>query len=703
MTADRRPESHGASSQNLVMVFHQRSTESQSMDISVIIVNYNVRQFLENALLSIQRALAGLEGEIFVVDNASDDGSAEMVRSKFPGVRLIESRENIGFSRANNLALRQATGKFLLLINPDTIVQEDTIRVMMAFFGAHPEAGLAGCKILNPDGSFQLPCRRSFPTPWIAFTKIIGLSALFPRSRLFGRYNLSFLDPDQTYPVEAVSGSFMMLRREVYDAIGGLDEAFFMYGEDLDWCFRVRQTGYRVYYVHATAIVHFKGQSTRRSDIDELKYFYGAMELFVEKHFSRSSVVRFFLKTGILLRGAAATAARAARPAAAGLMDYLLLNLALFLSAFWHFGNATRFTFNASPVVWVVPGIIMVVVGSAMGIYSSYRYSIVRAGLAVIVSYLIISAIVFFAKDYAYSRLVVVLSGILSFVLIPGWRLLGTFYGGAIRDGTRRGTLFGSRTLIVGTGPAVEEIVRKLRARIGNGYQLLGLIDVTRKRLGETVAGVEIIGSIENIAKVVQDRHVTELIFAIGDKLSYADMLAVIARSDLPGVNYRLVPNSQEAILGKTRIDDLEAIPLVDIEYNLHRPWNRLTKRAFDIFFSVVLLLILYLPVRIGQILGLQLSKGGSGEKVLLLPRICMGRMSFVGLPFEEGTLSASTKEESYLGKPGLTGIVQISDQVDLRSEERERFKLYYAKNQTLGLDLEILLKALLHRRRTRA
>ncbi|RPH35293.1 glycosyltransferase family 2 protein, partial [bacterium] len=272
------------------------------VDLSVIIVNYNVRQFLENSLASIQRAMEGLQGEIFVVDNASDDGSVEMVQASFPDVCLIGNRENVGFARANNMALARARGRFLLLINPDTVVQEDTFRVLLKFFEEHPDAGLAGCKILNPNGSIQLPCRRSFPTPWVAFTKVFGLAALFPASRLFGKYNLTYLSPDETYPVDAVSGSFMMLRRESYDKVGGLDEEFFMYGEDLDWCYRVQQAGYKVYYVHSTKIIHFKGESTRRSEIDEVRIFYGAMQVFVEKHYGRSGILKLVLKAGILFR-----------------------------------------------------------------------------------------------------------------------------------------------------------------------------------------------------------------------------------------------------------------------------------------------------------------------------------------------------------------------------------------------------------------
>src|SRR2546427_9362337 len=190
------------------------------MDLSIVIVNYNVRPFLENAIISVEKALEGISSEIIIVDNGSDDGSVEMVRQKFPKLDLIAEERNLGFATANNAALRLCKGNYILLLNPDTIVQEDTFRVMRRFLDDHPEVGLAGCKILNPDGTLQLACRRSFPTPWIALTKITGLSTLFPNSRVFGKYNLAYLDPEQSSEVDAVSGSFMFLRRKILDEIG---------------------------------------------------------------------------------------------------------------------------------------------------------------------------------------------------------------------------------------------------------------------------------------------------------------------------------------------------------------------------------------------------------------------------------------------------------------------------------------------------
>lgn len=668
------------------------------MDLSVIIVNYNVRQFLENALTSIQRAMEGLDGEIIVVDNASDDGSQEMLRAKFPSVRLIASRENLGFARANNLALREARGRHLLLINPDTIVQEDTLRVMVGFLDAHPDVGLAGCKILNPDGSFQLPCRRSFPTPWVALTKIAGLSALFPRSRLFGRYNLTYRDPDETYEVDAVSGSFMMVRRSVYEQVGGLDEAFFMYGEDLDWCYRVKSSGARVYYVHATTIIHFKGESTRRSNIDELRVFYGAMELFVKKHFSGSPVAVFFLRMGIMLRASAAWIRRAMEPVLFMATDFVLVAAAMIIAEWLYFGRIFYYPSYAYPVVWTVPGLMVVMAGSVLRLYATHRMALVRAGATVIVSYLVIAALVFFFKTFAFSRAVVLISGMLAFLFLPGWRAVLRLWGRTAARRPHERTLFGSRTLIVGCGASGQEVLRKLRARVDDGYDVIGFIDTTSARIGERIAGIAVVGSLENVGKIIDERRVTDVIFST-DELPYTDILGVIGRSTRRDVNFRLVPTSLEAIIGKTRIDDLDPLPLVEIEYRIHRPANRFVKRSFDVIVSAVALLLLAVPAVLLRATGLA-ARGGRFTRFLRsLRAIAGGSMSFVGVERVTGAAAhPGTRTGPYLGPAGLTGLVQLNRRHDLTAEERERYELYYAKNQSLLLDLEILLRSVVQR-----
>ena len=665
------------------------------MDLSVIIVNYNVRQFLENALASTYRAMEELQGEVFVVDNASDDGSIEMVKTKFPHVLLIENKANVGFAKANNAALKQAKGRYVLLLNPDTIVQEDTFKVMIKFFDENPDAGLAGCKILNPDGTFQLPCRRSFPRPWVAFTKIFGLSALFPKSKLFGQYNLTYLSEDETYEVDAVSGSLMFLRREAYEKVGGLDETFFMYGEDLDWCYRISKSGYKVYYVHSTKIIHFKGESTRRSEIDEIRTFYQAMQLFVEKHFSTSVFVEVFLTIAIVLRAALAMVTKASQPLVIALMDFILVDLALILGEYLYFGHILKFQHYAYPIVWTVPSLTVVTSMYFLGVYTTRRHSVSRTALAVIISYTIVSASVFFFKDFAFSRAVVLISGFINLLVLPGWRLMFDVFTG--RRSSSRKSLFGRPTVIVGTGPSAQEVLKKLRARVDDGYDVVGFIDMHRKNIGEKIAGVEIVGSIDNVGKVIAERKVNEVIFST-DGLAYTDILSVIARSNDRSVNFRLVPNSLEAIIGKTRIDELDTLPLVEIEYNIHRPGNRFAKRLFDILTSGLGLLLLYPFVRAFH------SKNNAGrfaQKVLLLPHVFFGRMSVVGRPLSDSDATSSSSPirgqlRSYLGPRGLTGLVQINRRDDLEADEIERYKLYYSKNQSLMLDVEIIVKSLL-------
>ncbi len=658
------------------------------MDLSVIIVNYNVRQFLENALVSIKRSLAGIESEIIVVDNDSDDGSVEMMREKFPDVDLVASDINMGFARANNVALKRATGKFLLLINPDTIVQEDTCRVMLDFLIAHPDVGLAGCKILNPDGTFQLACRRSFPTPWVALTKISGMSSLFPGSRMFGKYNLTYLNPDELYEVDALSGSFMMMARVAYEAVGDLDESFFMYGEDLDWCYRTIQAGFKVYYVPATTIIHFKGESTRRSNIDEIRVFYRAMQLFVEKHFSRSVVVEMLLTLGIVLRAALAFVARAGQSILLAALDYVLVVLSFTAAEFLYFGGILRFPERAYPAIWIAPPLLVVSVLYGLGLYGNARNSVSRAGTGVLISYLIISATVFFAKDFAFSRAVVLISGALSLVFLPGWRFgLRVFSPVRGTNGSRR-SLFGRKTLIVGSGESGQEVLRRLRARVDGGYDVQGFIDVDRRRVGQHVAGVEILGSLENISKVIAEEKIAEVIFSTNG-LSYVDMLSTIARSNARGVNFRLVPDSLDAIVGKTRIDPLDTIPLVDIEYNIQKPVHRILKRLLDLLVGVIAVVFVY-PVALLRSGNNPHSRWGH---LLRLPRVVGGSMSLVGRPYSD---DETGETDDYLGKKGITGLVQINRRDDMQTDEIEAYELYYARNQSLMLDIEILLKSLL-------
>ena len=256
------------------------------MDLSIVIVNYNVRFYLEQCLDSVFRSSCPFDFEVFVVDNVSTDGSVSYLEKRYPQVHYIQNNENVGFARANNQAIRQSAGRYVLLLNPDTIVGEHTLADSVRLMDSHPDAGGSGTRMLRTDGSFALESRRGLPTPFVAFCKMSGLTKLFPRSRTFGRYYMRYLDENVENEIEIISGAYMMLRREALDTIGLLDETFFMYGEDIDLSYRLLKAGYKNFY-SPSPILHYKGESTQQTSFRYVYTFYNAMQIFFNKHFHR--------------------------------------------------------------------------------------------------------------------------------------------------------------------------------------------------------------------------------------------------------------------------------------------------------------------------------------------------------------------------------------------------------------------------------
>ncbi len=651
--------------------------------LSIVIVNYNVREFLEHALVSLRSASRGLRCEVIVVDNASDDGSVEMIRKKFPSVHLIASGENLGFAKANNIALRRAQGEFILLINPDTLVQEDTLRTMVSFMREHPEVGLAGCKILNPDGTLQLACRRSYPTPWVAFTKIVGLSSMFPSSQLLGRYNLTYLNENASYSVDAVSGSFMMVRRDVVDKVGGLDEAFFMYGEDLDWCYRIREAGWMIWYVHETQIIHYKGESTKRSNIDEIRTFYAAMHQFVRKHFRHSALTVAILRLSIAMVTLGAWFRMMLRPMRDAAVDAVIVVGSLLAGEYLRRGELFLYPSYAYPAVFLIPAAIVLSFQMMAGVYSTRRMSTSRAFMATASAFVLITALTAIFKDFAFSRWILVIAGTISSILIPAWRLF--VWGLGKRHAEGRPSAFGKRTVIVGTNEQARALIKRLHRRAGTGYEIVGILGLTHKQLGETFEGIPVIGTLFNVTKVVTEHRVTDLIVA-PEALSYAQILSLTAATRRM-LAVHLVPGTMEVIVGKASVDRLEELPLVEISYNLARTSHRFWKRAADLVIAVLLLLLVspILYIRHG------FRTTAMPAFVRGLPKVVKGLWSLVGPPQE-----AVKDQGLFLGRPGLTGLVQLQN--GLSNDEAEQFNLYYARNQSFALDLEILLKTWLRR-----
>ena len=274
------------------------------MELSVIIVSYNVRDFLKQCLLSVKKASENIDHEIFVVDNNSTDDSSVMVSKEFPDINLIINNVNSGFSAANNQAIKQAKGRFILLLNPDTLIENDTFIKCINFMNDHPDAGAMGVRMINGEGRFLPESKRAIPTPEIAFFKAFGLSFLFPESRFFNRYYLSHIDSFETAMSEIISGAFMFIRREALSKTGLMDEDFFMYGEDIDLSYRLLQAGYNNYYFPGIQIIHFKGKSTGRDNFTDILHFYKAMRIYIRKRCEEGKFhfLHFFIIPAIYFR-----------------------------------------------------------------------------------------------------------------------------------------------------------------------------------------------------------------------------------------------------------------------------------------------------------------------------------------------------------------------------------------------------------------
>ncbi len=693
------------------------SAHTTQIDVSVIIVNYNVREFLEQALRSVELARASLSVETFVVDNNSSDGSVDMVRSRFPETHVISNKENTGFSKANNQAIRIASGRYLLILNPDTIIQEDTLVSLVDFMDAHPEAGAVGCKILNADGTFAPESRRAFPTPAVAFYRIIGLSKLFPQNPRFGRYNLSFLPDTEVCEVDALSGSCMFVRQDALrqnfpassngrpssrdDAdlqagAGLFDEDFFMYGEDLDWCYRIQKAGWKIYYTPDTQIIHYKGESTKKGDLRYVLLFYGAMLRFSEKHFKKrhSWFLRLLLRCGIIARGSLHVVTNWFKRHAGFLTD-LAVSFALVASA-----GLIRFAWDGlsfpGPYLAIIAPLYALI--TAIGIsmqrgYQSRGYTRMKpVFLANLWAFFIIAAISFFAKGIAFSRIALLLGFILSTVFLYVIRL--------IHAHRKRPAHLLRRALIVGDLEDARQLHTSLLALPRPLLDLAGYVsDIDPKKQetpGESTdqsapqPSVSWLGALHHLRDVVRLNQIDDVIFA-SNRLPNRTIFSLIQQLKQLPVEFKILSAGQEHLIGQARIDELTAPPLIDAERAFGRPRSTLGRRAFEVSLAFFGILIHPVLLVLGKIRGAGSAPALLAAKTRQMPSVLKGSRALIGYRPEEHTLIP----KSWHLKPGIFTITDTLPIDNKSADELNRAYWLYISNQSMALDFDIILRCL--------
>lgn len=564
------------------------------MDLSIIIVNYNVRYFLEQCLHAVQEAVEKLEEEqgeveIFVVDNNSVDGSVGEVRKKFPGVKIIENRENAGFSKANNQAIVQSSGRYVLLLNPDTVIEEDTLSRCIKFMDSHPDAGAMGVKMINGKGAFLPESKRALPTPLVSFYKMFGLSSLFPRSRRFGKYHLGHLDNDQTHVVDVLAGAFMFIRKETLEKTGYLDEAFFMYGEDIDLSYRISQAGYHNYYFPGTTIIHYKGESTKKGSLNYVKMFYQAMIIFAAKHFSHRKARAFhrLINMAIYFRAALSLArrfiSRFYRPVLDGILIYLGY---LFALPYWE-----QLRFNT--VDYYPPQFIQVVVPSyiliwLISLYYAGAYdqpmrpgSFFKGYLVGTLVILVIYALL--PLEWRYSRALIFLGALWAIIGTGGLRLV--LHAAGI-PGYRLDLNKQKRIVIVGMEDEAERISKLLQETQARP-RIIARVSPTDSFPEETSR--DYIGQIDQIDEIIAIHRIDEIVFCSKD-LSSRRIIQIMTRLIGSSVDFKIAPPESLSVIGSNSINT--SGDLYTIHFNsIGKAKNRRIKRLFDVLSAFLLLI----------------------------------------------------------------------------------------------------------------
>lgn len=554
--------------------------------LSIIIVNYNVKYFLEQAVSSAIKACAHIPAEIIIVDNNSSDGSVEFIRAKFPAstttgipVHLIANQENTGFSRANNQGIAIAKGTYVLLLNPDTVVAEDTFEKCLAYMDAHPEAGGMGVKMVDGTGSFLPESKRAFPSPEVAFYKAFGLANLFPHSKVFGKYHLGYLAADETHEVDVLAGAYMLIRKEVLDKIGDLDEAFFMYGEDIDLSYRIVKAGYKNIYFADTAIIHYKGESTKKASFNYVKMFYTAMKIFAQKHFSgpRAGIFVLLLNTAIYFRAGIAACMRMLGKMAAPLFDAGLLFVGLFLvKLYWEY-YVKYIAGGTYPDAYLQVNVPIYMVIWLFTLFLSGGYDrnatpgrIVRG---MIWGTVVIAAVYGFLPEHLrFSRGMIIAGAAVNIALLIAARgAVHLFRYGNIRFGEAPE----KRILVVGD-IAEAERAQQLLNTLQLGNQLIGFAGTGKQHLHPLM-----LGDSSALAQLIQTYRINEVIFC-GADIAATDIIEQMTALG-KHTDFKIIPPGSNSIIGSNSKNTAGDIYTVDVQLNIHQPQKQRGKRLVDI------------------------------------------------------------------------------------------------------------------------
>jgi GT2 family glycosyltransferase len=636
------------------------------LKLSVVIVNYNVKYFLEQCLLSVIKANSNIETEILVVDNSSSDGSVEYIRQRFPSVQVIANKDNPGFSKANNQAIQIAKGEFILILNPDTLVAEDTFDICIDFMNKHTDAGALGVKMVDGKGIFLPESKRALPTPEVAFYKMFGLSALFPRSHRFGKYHLSYLSKDETNPVDILSGAFMFFRKQVLDEIGYFDETFFMYGEDIDLSYRVLKAGYKNYYLADTTIIHYKGESTKKGSLNYVRVFYQAMIIFARKHFaaSHAGFFSFMINMAVIFRALVTVLLNLLSSSYLILVDALISFAGIYYLVHLYANNIKNAPeyYPLQFIGIVIPTYIFIWIVSAY-FSGSYEkpYRVAPIFRAVVIGTIIIAALYGFLPDaWRFSRAIILIGGLCTGAAMLFTRLLYSLLRYQQFSFER---VDNNRVIAVGSIQSIQQ-AKAILQTVAPQSELVTEIDMNAQQ-----------GNIKSSATLFKAKE----IILCSDVLSYKEIIRqILLLGDT--YDYKILNPGTNSLIGSNSKNNAGDLYAADINFNLAKPIARRQKRLLDVLLCLIMLPLLPLLI---------VAVESSGSFLNNWLQVLAGRKTWVG--YWEISPEA-IRALPILRKAVLYPAIQYTGP-EISAADVRKLNYLYAKHYSISDDLNTVIR----------
>jgi O-antigen biosynthesis protein len=647
------------------------------MKLSIVIVNYNVAYFLEHCLYSVRNALKGIEAEIFVVDNNSVDNSIAMLKEKFPEVILIANKDNVGFSRANNQAIRISKGEYVLILNPDTVVEEDTFAKCISFMDSHKDCGALGVKMIDGSGKFLKESKRGFPSPWTSFCKMSGLTSLFPHSKKYANYYMGHLSEDEVNEVDILAGAYMMMRKECLDKVGLLDEDYFMYGEDIDLSYRITKGGYKNYYFPKARIIHYKGESTKKASMNYVYTFYNAMVIFAQKHLTKKQTKLFstLIKLAIWLRAGFAFCSRIFKNSLLPLLDFVLVYLAYYLLVSWWSVNIWEDA-NYYPLQYIYIVVPIYIFIWLLSIYLSGGYSKPIRIPKIIsgVFFGMITILVFYSllpEQLRYSRALVLLGAVVSLFIIISIRLVYRYFstGSWLPKDERR-----KRYIIIGDETEAVRVADLLRTTDAQA-EFIGLTKEDDKETDNP----NFVGNISQIKEIIKIYQINEVIFC-AKSVSQQRIISTMAELKANNLHFIIAPPETDFIIGSNTINTPTDLYVISVN-SISDDDNKRKKRLLDI--TLALFTLLFSPIlcfTIKRPIGLWKNTFS----------VLFGSKTWIGY----SNISTISNNSLPKIKKGILTTQDSLDKKDVDLSTLNRLNLLYARNYRLQSDFNTFIKA---------